>query len=114
MAYYLHITDTLETAHAYGLRVAPRGVDANQHLCATIPGSYSEADFTPITAAWLPITFALNSLNRSMAQPDPYPFVIGLAVVPKLAFIHKVCKGGEGGVGAPHETPAGDTLPWSF
>ncbi|MFD1468156.1 putative zinc-binding metallopeptidase [Hymenobacter caeli] len=91
-AHYLHIMDTLETAHAYGLRVAPRGVDPDQHLRATIPDPYLEVDFEPIMAAWLPLTFAMNSLNRSMGQPDPYPFVIGPAVVPKLAFIHKVCR----------------------
>ena len=72
--------------------MAPRGVDADQHLRATIPDPYAEADFEPIMAAWLPLTFAMNSLNRSMGQPDPYPFVIGAAVVPKLAFIHQVCR----------------------
>ncbi len=39
--------------------------------------------------AWLPLTFAVNSLNRSMGQPDLYPFVLGPTVIGKLAFIHE-------------------------
>jgi hypothetical protein len=41
---------------------------------------------------WLPLSLALNSLNRSMGLPDVYPFVIPPAVVEKLAFIHRVCR----------------------
>jgi hypothetical protein len=39
-------------------------------------------------AAWLPLTFAVNSLNRSMGQPDLYPFVLSPTVIGKLGFIH--------------------------
>ncbi len=38
--------------------------------------------------AWLPLTFALNSLNRSMGQPDLYPFVLAPPVIEKLGFVH--------------------------
>jgi hypothetical protein len=38
--------------------------------------------------AWLPIAFAVNSLNRSMGQPDLYPFVLAPKTIEKLAFIH--------------------------
>ncbi|WP_311182745.1 putative zinc-binding metallopeptidase [Hymenobacter volaticus] len=40
---------------------------------------------------WLPLSLALNSLNRSMGLPDVYPFVITPAVIEKLTFIHRVC-----------------------
>lgn len=38
--------------------------------------------------AWLPLTFAVNSLNRSMGLSDLYPFVLSPAVIEKLRFIH--------------------------
>ena len=38
---------------------------------------------------WLPLTFAVNSINRSMGQPDLYPFVLPPPVIWKLAFVHE-------------------------
>ncbi|MFY9895802.1 MAG: putative zinc-binding metallopeptidase [Xanthobacteraceae bacterium] len=32
---------------------------------------------TPLVAAWLTLTFAVNSMNRSMGRHDLYPFVLG-------------------------------------
>lgn len=86
-AHYLHIVDTLETAAAFGLRVQPRaGADANLSVeIATDP--YRTADFDRLIASWLPLTYAVNSLNRSMGQPDLYPFVLAPAVIEKLRFI---------------------------
>jgi hypothetical protein len=40
--------------------------------------------------AWLPLVFAMNSLNRAMGNPDLYPFVLSPAVVTKLGFVHDV------------------------
>jgi hypothetical protein len=34
------------------------------------------------------LTFAVNSINRSMGIPDLYPFVLTPTVIVKLAFIH--------------------------
>jgi hypothetical protein len=92
-AHYLHILDTLQTAHAFGLSVKPVVADETHFLQATISEEpYEQADFQRIMDQWLPLTFAMNSLNRSMGQPDPYPFIIRPAVVEKMAFIHKVCQ----------------------
>jgi len=38
--------------------------------------------------AWLPFTFAINSVNRAMGARDLYPFILSPAVVAKLGFIH--------------------------
>ena len=38
--------------------------------------------------AWLPLTLAVNCLNRSMGQPDLYPFVLSSAAIGKLGFVH--------------------------
>ncbi len=95
-AHYLHILDTLQTAYAFGVRLNPLDAGPDQGLHAAIEDPYQQADFRQIMAMWLPLTFALNSLNRSMGQPDPYPFIINPAVVDKLAFIHRVAGGRAG------------------
>ena len=38
----------------------------------------------------IPVTIALNSLNRSMGLVDPYPFVLCSEVIEKLRFVHDV------------------------
>lgn len=92
-AHYLHILDTLQTGAAFGLRLDPLDAGRRAGWQANLQNPFELADFTAIINTWLPLTFALNSLNRSMGQPDPYPFVISPAVVQKLAFIHKVASG---------------------
>jgi hypothetical protein len=98
-AHYLHILDTLQTGAAFGLRLDPLDAGRPAGWQANLQDPFQVADFGQLMAMWLPLTFALNSLNRSMGQPDPYPFVISPPVQQKLAFIHKVA-GGRGGLGA--------------
>ena len=40
----------------------------------------------------LPVTFAVNSLNRSMGIDDLYPFVIWLEAVEKLKAVHQAVR----------------------
>ena len=40
--------------------------------------------------AWLPLTYALNALNRSMGRDDLYPFVLPPPVMEKLALVHEL------------------------
>jgi len=84
-AHYFHMVDTLETAGAFGLRLRPK-IDAD--LAASIDFDPHAADMDRIIDGWLPLTFAVNSINRSMGQPDLYPFVPAPSVIWKLAFIH--------------------------
>jgi hypothetical protein len=89
-AHYLHMVDTLETAYAFGLRIRPRaGHDENLSTAVSFD-PYASAEFDPILEAWLPVTFAVNSLNRSMGVPDLYPFVIAPEVVNKLRVLHNI------------------------
>ena len=37
---------------------------------------------------------AVNSLNRSMGQPDLYPFALTPGTIEKLRFIHELVQGG--------------------
>jgi hypothetical protein len=76
-AHHLHIWDTLQTAAAYGVRV-------NE----TAPAVGAD-DFRALLADWLPLTYALNAINRSMGRDDLYPFVLAAPVVDKLAFVHE-------------------------
>jgi hypothetical protein len=39
---------------------------------------------------WFPLTYALNSLNRSLGMPDGYPFTLAAPVIDKLRFVHRV------------------------
>jgi hypothetical protein len=91
-AHYLHIVDTLETANAFGVRVQPgAGRDAALAMRADFD-PYGEGDFAVLVRAWLPLTYALNSLNHSMGQPSFYPFVLVPPVMEKLRFIHDVVR----------------------
>jgi len=87
-AHYLHIIDTLETASAFGLRIHPR--DAKRRLLhADIVFAPHKVDtIDTLVASWLPLTIAVNSLNRSMGMGDLYPFTLAPKVIEKLGFIH--------------------------
>ena len=87
-AHYLHIIDTLEMASAFGIQVQPRLV-RDEALSAEIDlDPYTTASMQEIIDAWLPLTFAMNSLNRAMGNHDLYPFVLSPAVIAKLTFVH--------------------------
>jgi hypothetical protein len=92
-AHYLHIVDALETAYAFGLAVHPRaGRDAALSVRVDFD-PYPQSDFDTLVAAWLPLTYAVNSLNHSVGQPDLYPFVLAPTVMGKLRFIHGLIHG---------------------
>jgi hypothetical protein len=86
-AHYFHMVDTLETAFAFGLRLRPK-VAKGADLSAAIDFDPYVSEMDRIIDAWLPLTFAVNSINRSMGQPDLYPFVVPPPVIWKLTFIH--------------------------
>jgi hypothetical protein len=86
------MVDTLETAYAFGLRTRPRAGQA-ANLAASISfDPYNQANFDTIIEAWLPMTFAVNSINRSMGIDDLYPFVISPQVIEKLKVVHHVIR----------------------
>jgi hypothetical protein len=73
-AHYLHICDTIETASEYGLTTVG-AIDSFQHFGDVVAG------------IWIPLSVALNMINRSMGQDDLYPFVIPGPVREKLDFV---------------------------
>jgi hypothetical protein len=73
-AHYLHICDTIETAREFGL--------------ATVAAPTSFSVFRDVVIGiWLPLSKALNQINRSMGANDLYPFVIADPVLDKLEFV---------------------------
>ena len=86
-AHYFHMVDTLETASAFGMRVRPR-VTKGADLSAAIDFDPHDASMERIIDSWLPLTFAVNSINRSMGIGDLYPFFLAPPVIVKLSFIH--------------------------
>lgn len=88
-AHYLHMVDTLETAQSYGLVLKPKAIGGapSEQMSAR---RVQFGDFHDLIGAWVPLTVALNSLNRSMGLPDVYPFVLGQRVIGKLEFVHRV------------------------
>lgn len=90
-SHYLHIRDTLQTAAAY--RVSVLGPEAAAGMAgrelASTPRQ-GPRPFDQILREWLPLTYALNALNRSMGRDRLYPFVLPPAVVEKLEFVHEL------------------------
>jgi hypothetical protein len=88
-AHYLHMVDTLETARSYGLALKPTAVGGA--ISESVSARRVQFDnFEELIAAWVPLTVALNSLNRSMGLPDVYPFVLAEHVIEKLRFVHRI------------------------
>ena len=89
-AHYLHLMDMLETAYHFGLEIDPE-LKKNNNLdisCDFDP--YEGASMRKIIKHYLPLTYVVNSLSRSMGAPDLYPFVISEPVIKKLDFIHRL------------------------
>jgi hypothetical protein len=79
-AHYLHMVDTMETAHDFNLQYE-----------TIVPKDGS--DFESLMKEWAGLTIALNELNRSMGLADAYPFAISQRIGEKLAFVHALLGG---------------------
>ena len=80
-AHYLHIRDTLDTAAAFGF--APAGATYDRRVLGP-------SGFGTLTDMWLPLSWGLNMVNRSMGKDDLYPFVLTSTVLDKMSFVHTV------------------------
>jgi hypothetical protein len=90
-AHYLHIVDTLETARAFGIAIDPRG---HEEMAAEVDFQpYRAKDAEQLASAWIPLSVAINAIQRSMGQPDSYPFVLSPPVIAKLDYVHALIQG---------------------
>ena len=88
-AHYLHIMDMVETAYFFGLNVNPNGSVKGMKADVSFD-PYTIKEFDVIVQTCVPLSFAVNSINRAMGVPDVYPFVITPEVVEKMKFIHQL------------------------
>lgn len=89
-AHYLHIMDMVETAASFGVSLNPDHPDAKAMTADLVKASDLSTEFAKVLEHWLPLTCALNSLNRGMGLPDLYPFVLSGPVIQKLEFVHEL------------------------
>jgi hypothetical protein len=95
-AHYFHMVDTLETASAFGLRTRPKATNSAE-LATAVDFDPHKAPIERIVDAWLPLTYAMNAMNRSMGLSDLYPFAPGPSAIVKLAFVHEIIHAQSGG-----------------
>ncbi len=84
-AHYLHIRDTLQTAAAYNMIISDPARGAS--VASALEDDADDEPFSAIIDEWLPLTYALNAVNRSMGKEDLYPFTLAPGVIEKLAFV---------------------------
>ena len=102
-AHLMHIVDALATIDGFGLRMhdwpgreEQPGVDFDPY----------RAETGQLVAEWLPFAFAENAINRSMGQPDLYPFKISEKIVAKLDYINALLQRAGRGEIAPRVAQA--------
>jgi hypothetical protein len=93
-AHYLHIVDTLETASSFGVRLKARHPQAETMQARPDVTEAPKSSFDELLSDWMPLTYALNSLNRGMGLRDLYPFVLSGPAIEKLRFIHDTIRNG--------------------
>jgi hypothetical protein len=59
-------------------------------------GLVGEGAFDTMLESWLPVNYALNSLNRGIGVPDLHPFFLSSPALEKLRFIHDIISGQNG------------------
>jgi len=77
-AHVMHISETVHTARAYGL--------------STVDPSAFSSFRDLVTGVWVPMSTALNQINRSMGAGDLYPFVLPPAVLDKLELVSELVR----------------------
>jgi hypothetical protein len=85
-AHYFHM---IEIAHVAGLAVNPK---LQQSPGAVFDFHPLDTDMAHLVESWVALTFAVNSLNRSMGLHDLYPFVLGPLAVAKLTFVQQLIR----------------------
>ena len=72
-AHYLHMVDTLETAHSLKILAGNNSTSIDAQL-----------------TNWSYLSMSLNELNRSMGLNDAYPFVMSTEVIKKIRLVDQV------------------------
>ena len=91
-AHYLHLHETLDTAHSFGLHGEGVELHYERFNSADVAAGNDETvgEFLNLINGWMELTGVLNELSRSMGVADFYPFVLSVAAVRKLYLVHRV------------------------
>jgi hypothetical protein len=89
-AHYLHIADALQTTASWRLRLGGPVTEPPVSQVGSLSAEPTDrvASFDQMIAQWLPLSFMLNAVNRSLGQSDAYPFLLAPSVLEKLRFVH--------------------------
>jgi hypothetical protein len=99
-AHYLHMRDTLQTAASYGVKVEGPAIWTTDPAPLDSNPRGATVDIRGMLRSWIPMTYALNAISRSLGEVDLYPFILSPQVEAKLAFIDSVVRGLGRGDGA--------------
>ncbi len=91
-AHLLHMVDTLATIGGFGATLAPFP-GPESHPGPAVGFDPYRAPTAVLAAQWIPFSFALNAINRSMGQPDLYPFHLSPAIIAKLDHVNGLVAG---------------------
>lgn len=92
-AHLLHIRDTVQTAAAFGVLVAGAAIAPHPGVPVDADPSVSGSEFDELIDTWVPLSRAVNQLNRSMGNGDLYPFALSPGVLGKLRFVDGLVRG---------------------
>jgi hypothetical protein len=92
-AHYLHMVDSVDTAEAEGMEPRAAGLIFGAIWPFKKYDVYRDETLDSLLERWVPLTLALNSMNRSMGHADYYPFIIPDPAREKLRFVHQVIRG---------------------
>lgn len=88
-AHYLHITGTLHTAAAIGIRL-DAAVTSMRDIDVIPRESYEDEPIQRLLNDWEWMSQGFNRINRSMGFGDLYPFDIVKPVREKLGYMHEL------------------------
>ena len=86
-AHLMHITDALATLDGFGMRMTKWKW---QEETPSVDFDPYHAETSQLVQEWGPFAFAENAVNRSMGQPDLYPFTLSEKIVAKLDYINRL------------------------
>lgn len=93
-AHYLHMTDTLNVALDFGIKLDTLELKPDKFKTSQLDGCARGNDdqtaFLSFINRWVQLSSVLNVLARSMGQPDIYPFVLTVPSLRKLYMVHSV------------------------
>jgi hypothetical protein len=91
-AHYLHIRDALQTARSWGVRVDGPALELEEESPVRADPVHVDDTMPALLATWVPLTLALNAINRSMGIADLYPFVLSPEIDRKLTFVDELVR----------------------